>query len=142
MRIPPVETKEQADLRRPTGRAAPAAPPADPRKIARIRRREALSRVWRTYRRSTKGMIGLGVLIFFVLVAVFAPLLASREALNATCPCNGAPFSAPSLQFPFGTDDLGRSASTIRTQLHSSYKKLGVRDRAQAVLLAHDHGWL
>jgi putative nucleotidyltransferase with HDIG domain len=38
--------------------------------------------------------------------------------------------------------DLGRSPSTIRTQLHSSYKKLGVRDRAQAVLLATEHGWL
>ena len=38
--------------------------------------------------------------------------------------------------------DLGRSPSTIRTQLHSSYKKLGVSDRAQAVLLATEHGWL
>jgi putative nucleotidyltransferase with HDIG domain len=38
--------------------------------------------------------------------------------------------------------DLGRSASTIRTQVHSSYKKMGVRDRAQAVLLATEHGWL
>jgi putative nucleotidyltransferase with HDIG domain len=38
--------------------------------------------------------------------------------------------------------DLGRSPSTIRTQLHSSYKKLGVRDRAQAVLLASQHGWV
>jgi DNA-binding NarL/FixJ family response regulator len=37
---------------------------------------------------------------------------------------------------------LGRSPSTIRTQLHSSYKKLGVRDRAQAVLLAAERGWL
>jgi putative nucleotidyltransferase with HDIG domain len=37
---------------------------------------------------------------------------------------------------------LGRSTSTIRTQLHTSYKKLGVRDRAQAVLLARDRGWL
>jgi putative nucleotidyltransferase with HDIG domain len=37
---------------------------------------------------------------------------------------------------------IGRSASTIRTQLHSSYKKLGVRDRAQAVLLATERGWL
>jgi putative nucleotidyltransferase with HDIG domain len=38
--------------------------------------------------------------------------------------------------------ELGRSTSTIRTQLHNSYKKLGVRDRAQAVLLATDRGWL
>src|SRR3954452_687880 len=32
--------------------------------------------------------------------------------------------------------ELRRSRSTIRTQLHNAYKKLGVRDRAQAVLLA------
>ena len=38
--------------------------------------------------------------------------------------------------------NLGRSTSTIRTQLHNSYKKLGVRDRAQAVLLASERGWL
>jgi putative nucleotidyltransferase with HDIG domain len=37
---------------------------------------------------------------------------------------------------------LDRSTSTIRTQLHNTYKKLGVRDRAQAVLLASEHGWL
>jgi hypothetical protein len=35
MRIPPAETTEQADLREaPSRRAAPAEPPADPRKIA------------------------------------------------------------------------------------------------------------
>jgi peptide/nickel transport system permease protein len=59
------------------------------------------------------GMAGLGILVFFVLVAIFAPLLASREALSATCPCNGVPFSPPSLQFPFGTDDLGRSVLAL-----------------------------
>jgi putative nucleotidyltransferase with HDIG domain len=37
---------------------------------------------------------------------------------------------------------LGRSKSTIRTQLHNAYKKLGVRDRAHAVLLASERGWL
>lgn len=38
--------------------------------------------------------------------------------------------------------DRRRSISTIRTQLHSVYNKLGVRDRAQAVLLAASKGWL
>jgi putative nucleotidyltransferase with HDIG domain len=38
--------------------------------------------------------------------------------------------------------NLGRPTSTVRTQLHDSYKKLGVRDRAQAVLLASERGWL
>jgi putative nucleotidyltransferase with HDIG domain len=34
------------------------------------------------------------------------------------------------------------SASTVRTHLHNIYHKLSVADRAQAVLLASDRGWL
>jgi putative nucleotidyltransferase with HDIG domain len=37
---------------------------------------------------------------------------------------------------------LGVSASTIRSHLHSTYAKLGVEDRAQAVLLATERGWI
>jgi peptide/nickel transport system permease protein len=58
-------------------------------------------------------MIGLTILVFFVLVAVFAPVLANPEGLNPTCPCTGVPFSPPSLEFPLGTDDLGRSILTL-----------------------------
>jgi DNA-binding CsgD family transcriptional regulator len=36
----------------------------------------------------------------------------------------------------------GRSASTIRSQVHEVIVKLGVRDRAQAVITAFRHGWL
>jgi putative nucleotidyltransferase with HDIG domain len=39
-------------------------------------------------------------------------------------------------------EELDRSSSTIRTHLHNAYRKLGVYDRAQAVLLASEHGWL
>jgi putative nucleotidyltransferase with HDIG domain len=38
--------------------------------------------------------------------------------------------------------ELGRAPSTIRSQLHGCYRKLGVRDRAQAVLIASERGWL
>ncbi|HEV3045934.1 MAG TPA: HDOD domain-containing protein [Solirubrobacteraceae bacterium] len=37
---------------------------------------------------------------------------------------------------------LGLSASTIRTHLHNIYGKLGVVNRAQAVLVASERGWL
>jgi DNA-binding NarL/FixJ family response regulator len=37
---------------------------------------------------------------------------------------------------------LGVSPSTVRSHLHRSYEKMGVRDRAQAVLLATERGWL
>jgi putative nucleotidyltransferase with HDIG domain len=38
--------------------------------------------------------------------------------------------------------ELGLSVSTIRTHLHNVYRKLGAVDRAQAVLIARDHGWV
>jgi putative nucleotidyltransferase with HDIG domain len=38
--------------------------------------------------------------------------------------------------------ELGLSTSTVRTHLHNMYGKLGAVDRAQAVLIAADHGWL
>ncbi len=38
--------------------------------------------------------------------------------------------------------ELGLSVSTIRTHLHNVYRKIGAVDRAQAVLIARDRGWL
>ena len=38
--------------------------------------------------------------------------------------------------------ELGVTVSTVRTHLHNVYAKLGVDDRAQAVLRATDMGWL
>jgi putative nucleotidyltransferase with HDIG domain len=37
---------------------------------------------------------------------------------------------------------LGLSPSTIRSHLHEAYRRLGVLDRAQAVLLAAERGWI
>jgi DNA-binding CsgD family transcriptional regulator/HD-like signal output (HDOD) protein len=38
--------------------------------------------------------------------------------------------------------DLGLKVSTVRTHLYNTYRKLGVLDRAQTVLLAKENGWL
>jgi peptide/nickel transport system permease protein len=94
----------------------PQPPPEAPksaRGIVWARRRRSLRRTWSVYRKSLMGMGGLYALVFFILVAVFAPLIADPEALKATCTCNGTPFSPPSWEFPFGTDNFGRSVFAL-----------------------------
>lgn len=95
---------------------APEAPPRDPRRIAWARRRRSLARVWRTYRRNRMGMAGLVILALFLVIAVGAPVVFGPEWEDPTCACTGDPLRAPSAEFLFGTDDLGRSvlALTLR----------------------------
>ena len=38
--------------------------------------------------------------------------------------------------------ELSLSVSTVRTHLHNVYRKIGAVDRAQAVIIASDRGWL
>ena len=93
----------------PIGTAlAPPPETRDPRKIRRVRRKRALLGLWRVYRRSRMGMVGLLIMIAFVAMALAAPLLVSKEDLGvANAP--GEPLQPPSLEFPLGTDDFGRS---------------------------------
>jgi peptide/nickel transport system permease protein len=84
-----------------------------PRSIARQRRRESLRRTWAQYRKSTMGMAGLGILAFFVLVAIFAPLLASHCDLSPICHPDNPALDPPSKQFWFGTDSQGRSILSL-----------------------------
>jgi len=72
------------------------------------RRRMALARFVVTYRRDRAGMAGLTVLAVFVLVALLAPILIPADALDVT-KAQGERFGAPSVAFPMGTDDSGRS---------------------------------
>lgn len=114
MRPPPIEPPQQAPVVEPVlEQAPPPAAPTDPRRIAWARRRRSLARVWDVFRRNWMGMSGLVILLFFVAVAVFAPVLADPEGLKATCECNGLPHSPPSLEYPFGTDNFGRSVLTL-----------------------------
>ena len=84
----------------------------DPKRVARARRRRSLARVWATYRANRMGMIGLVILIFFLALALLAPLVVSSDGLDAT-KATGQPLRPPSWGFPFGTDDLGRSVLTL-----------------------------
>jgi peptide/nickel transport system permease protein len=87
--------------------------PTNPKAIARQRRKDSLKRVWRQYRQSWMGMAGLGILLFFVLIAVFAPLLASKCDLSPICHPDNPSLSPPNSQFWFGTDVQGRSVLSL-----------------------------
>jgi peptide/nickel transport system permease protein len=54
------------------------------------------------------GMVGLVLLVIFVIVAFAAPLLVATSDIRVNDP-PGIPFQPPSLDFPLGTDDFGRS---------------------------------
>ena len=98
----------------PTGEElGPTPPPTDPRRIVWARRRRSASRMWKLYRRNRLGMTGLIILVIFTLIAIAAPLLVPRDALEATYEGNGIPFDPPSLDFPFGTDNFGRSVLAL-----------------------------
>jgi peptide/nickel transport system permease protein len=103
-----IETPRQPSEFTVGSEVAPPAPPRDPKRIRWARRRRALSGFWRVYRRSRMGVVGLILLSAFVLLAFAAPLLVSPEDLGVIDP-PGPPYQSPSLEFPLGTDDFGRS---------------------------------
>jgi peptide/nickel transport system permease protein len=60
---------------------------------------------WMTFRKNKGALVGAGIVIFFILIAVFAPLIApfgisEQELTNRN--------AAPSANHWFGTDDFGR----------------------------------
>ena len=89
---------------------AVAAPSA--RRIAWLRRRRAFASAWREYRRHLPGMVGLGILIAAVVMALAAPLLADEAGLRAINTTQNPTFASPSEFAPLGTDSLGRDSLT------------------------------
>ena len=81
----------------------PSLPPQlSPRAIARARRRQAASRAWMEYRRNSIGLVGLAILVLFVAMAVFAPLLVPESELDVTR-ATGTLFSPPSKRWRSAT---------------------------------------
>lgn len=79
-----------------------------PRALAWERRKRAVADFWRTYARNRAGVVGLAGLLLFVLLALAAPLLVEPDGLSVT----GAPgdaYEPPSIEYPLGTDNFGRS---------------------------------
>jgi peptide/nickel transport system permease protein len=80
--------------------------------LSRRRRRESRARAWRGFRRHRSGMVGLGILAFFFLVAILAPVIAPEEGLEVT-KATGGVLEPPSTEYWLGTDDKGRSVLTL-----------------------------
>jgi peptide/nickel transport system permease protein len=81
------------------------------RRIAWLRRRRALAQVGRQYASSTPGMIGLGILFVFIVLALAAPLLSSSAGLSAINTTGNPTWASPSRFPPLGTDNFGRSVA-------------------------------
>ena len=60
---------------------------------------------WRRALRKTRFLIGGGIIAVLIIVAIFAPLIAPFDPLKLAV---GKRLLAPTLDFPFGTDEFGR----------------------------------
>lgn len=75
-----------------------------------FRKNSKLSDFWRKFRKSKVGLVGLGIIIFFALLAILAPVLPipSPHATNI--------FNldhAPSMKYPFGTNEAGENVLSL-----------------------------
>jgi ABC-type dipeptide/oligopeptide/nickel transport system permease subunit len=61
--------------------------------------------IWRRLKKSKTGLVGLIIVSFFVLMALFAPLIATHDPLKADIMRT---LEGPSLRSPLGRDALGR----------------------------------
>lgn len=80
----------------------------NPRAIAWARRRHALGTAARTFARDRAGLVGLGILVVIVLLAVLAPVLSDASGLDVT-KATGVRLDPPSGTYLLGTDESGRS---------------------------------
>lgn len=79
-----------------------------PRALAWQRRGAAFAAGWREFAKQKSGLVGLGILVLIVLLAILAPVLTDREGLDVTR-ATGERMESPSWEFLLGTDRPGRS---------------------------------
>ncbi|UHA71636.1 ABC transporter permease [Paenibacillus sp. 481] len=62
------------------------------------------SPLWTAFGRNNAALVGLSIFIFFVLIALFGPLIVPYDPAEQV----GPPFAAPSAAFLLGTNDAGQ----------------------------------
>jgi peptide/nickel transport system permease protein len=82
------------------------------RQITWARRRRAMARFWRQYRRNKMGIAGIAILVFFAGVALFAVLIQDPNSVNPSY-VSGPVRHPPSLKYPLGTDNFGVSVLSL-----------------------------
>ena len=82
---------------------------ASPRAIAWRRRRRALSQAWDLYRHHLPGMIGLGILLLIIAMALLAPFISDADELSVVNTIDNPRWATPPESPPLGTDNYGRS---------------------------------
>jgi peptide/nickel transport system permease protein len=89
------------------GNTAQAAAGVTADSVAHSKKRSQLLQVWRRLRRSTTAVIGLLLILLFLMLALFAPLIADyeEEALKMNV---RERLQSPSSEHWFGTDEFGR----------------------------------
>lgn len=114
MQTPPLHVGADAPVQPPPDEGLPPVSPGSARKVVWTRRRDALRRFWRAFRQDKMGVAGLIILAFFVGMAIFA-MFADPSGTRIT-EAKGEPLQPPSLEYPLGTDDQGRSVLTLTIQ--------------------------
>lgn len=63
---------------------------------------------WRSFRKSKAALVGTAIVVFFILLAVFGPLIAPEEINEQKLQDSSLRLAPPSSEYWFGTDDFGR----------------------------------
>ena len=77
---------------------------------------------WRTFKKNKSAMVGLGIVLFFIILAIVGPYIAPQE--HPDHQNLSIRLQAPSSEFWFGTDDLGRDV--LSRILHGAQLSLTV----------------
>jgi putative nucleotidyltransferase with HDIG domain len=96
---------------------------------------------------TTAGRLGIEQGQLRALLYEYPYSRAGRRRRSAPCPLSAREIDAlrglaEGKVYKEIAEEMSLSASTVRTHLHNVYRKIGAVDRAQAVLLARDRGWI